>query len=127
MLKQRLLTVAIVLPLFLVLLFFAHNLVWGVALAIVVTAAAMEWARLRHFSRNASFVFSGIVFLSCALQLILASYLPPASYNAWVLLPFCLMATLFWLLLVPAMLRFRWTTGNLLVSAVLGWLILMPT
>lgn len=126
MLKQRLLTVAIVLPLFLVLLFFAHNLVWGVALAIVMTAAAVEWARLRGFSRNASFAFSGFVFFCCALQLILTSHWPSAIYNARVLFPFCLMATLFWLLLVPAMLRFRWTTDNVLVSAVVGWLILVP-
>lgn len=127
MLKQRLLTVAVVLPAFLALLFYAPNWVWGGALVVVVTVAAAEWARMQRFSARGAMVFSAFVFICCVLQLIMAYVWAPAFYNARVVFPLCLTAALFWLVIVPAMLRFQWVTSSVLLSVVIGWLILVPT
>ena len=49
MLKQRILTVAVLLPLFLAALFLLPNLYWGVLTSAVLGLAAHEWGRLAGF------------------------------------------------------------------------------
>ena len=61
MLKQRLLTVATVLPLFLALLFLAPNPVWGILIGAPIVAGAFEWARLANFSPVGRAVYAAFV------------------------------------------------------------------
>jgi phosphatidate cytidylyltransferase len=127
MLKQRLLTVAVVLPLFLAMLFLAPNGVWGAVLAVAMTAAAIEWGRLAGFSKNGRTIFAALVGVSCAVLLALSLTMPLALFDARLLLPLCLMATVFWILLAPAALRFQWKMRHPLTGSVAGWLILVPS
>ena len=87
MLKQRLLTVAVVLPLFLGLMFLAPNAVWAAVLGLAVAAGAFEWARLAGFSAVGRSVFVAVVAVSCAVLLLLSLFLPETLFDSWFLYP----------------------------------------
>ena len=127
MLKQRLLTVAVVLPLFLALLFFAPNPVWGALSAVPIAVGAFEWARLAGFSPVGRAVFVSLVAVSCVLLLVLSLQIPHATFDSAALYPLCFAATVFWVLLVPTSLRFHWNFSHSSANAAVGWLILVPT
>ncbi len=127
MLKQRVLTVAVILPLFLGLMFLAPNAVWAALLAIAVAAGAFEWARLAGFSAVGRTIFTVVIAASCAILLLLSLLLSEAVFDLWFLYPLCLLATLFWILPVPAALHFHWQIRQPVVGSVAGWLVLVPT
>lgn len=127
MLKQRLLTVAVVLPLFLGLLFLAPNPVWGILIAAPIAAGAFEWARLAGFSPVGRTVYVSFVTVSCGFLLVLSLQLPQARFDTLALYPLCFAATVFWALFVPTSLRFHWKLGHSAANAAFGWLILVPT
>ena len=127
MLKQRLLTVAVVLPLFLALLFFAPNPVWGLLSSILIAVGAFEWARLAGFSPVGRVMFVSLIFVSCGLLLVLAVQMPRREFDVYALYPLCFAATAFWVLIAPTALRFHWNFRNAAVNTAIGWLILVPT
>jgi phosphatidate cytidylyltransferase len=127
MLKQRLLTVAAVLPLFLGVMFLAPNLVWATVLAIAIAAAAFEWARLAGFPRPWRSLFVALVVLSCGLLLVLSLLLPQTQFNNRVLYPVSLVAVLFWVLWAPAALHFHWPMRGPWAGTIGGWLVLVPS
>ena len=126
MLKQRLLTVAVILPLFLALLFLAPTAVWGAALAIAITAAAGEWAKLAGWPAGGRAAFAGAVAASCGALLLLSVLMPQALFDRRLLFPLCLLATLFWVLPAPAALHFKWQLRHPLTGSIAGWLVLVP-
>ena len=126
MLKQRLLTVAAILPLFLGIMFLAPNTVWAVLLMVAIGAGAFEWARLAGFSASGRSLFVALVVLSCGVLLLLTLVLPQAQFNAWFLYPISLVALLFWVLWAPAALHFRWSMRGVCAGTVAGWLVLVP-
>ena len=127
MLKQRLLTVAVVLPLFLALLFLAPNPVWGALSAVPIAVGAFEWARLAGFSPAGRALFVSFVAASCGLLLVLSIQVVHVKFDAVALYPLCFAATVFWVLLVPTSLRFHWKFNYSSVNTAVGWLILVPT
>jgi len=126
MLKQRLLTVAAILPLFLGIMFLAPNAVWAVLLMIAIGAAAFEWARLAGHSASGRSLFVALVVASCGLLLLSTLVLPQSRFNAWILYPISLVAVLFWVLWAPAALHFHWSMRGALVGSIAGWLVLVP-
>jgi phosphatidate cytidylyltransferase len=127
MLKQRVLTVAALLPLFLGIMFLAPNTVWATVLAIAIGAAAFEWARLAGFSASGRSLFVALVVLSCGLLLLLSLLLPQPRFNTWFLYPVSLLAVLFWVLWAPATLHFHWSMRGAWTGAIAGWLVLVPS
>jgi len=127
MLKQRLLTAALLLPLLLALLFYAPNAVWGGLLALFLAGGAFEWARLGGFSRRGHVVLTTAVFLSCVSLLALSLRWTPGQFNTLLLIPLCLIAAMFWVLVVPLVLRFRCRMPKPFVMAAVGWIVLVPT
>ena len=126
MLKQRLLTVAAILPLFLGMMFLAPNAVWALLLMIAIGAASFEWARLAGFSVPGRRLFVALVVASCGLLLLLTLALPPVRFNAWFLYPISLVALLFWALWAPAALHFHWSMRGAWAGVIAGWLVLVP-
>lgn len=129
MLKTRLLTAAILIPLVLAALFGLDTTSWGVLTLIVVAIAASEWARLAAFDSTGTMLFSGATILIGLCLL----FLPGSGFNAgtgWpeaVVLPICGAATLFWLLVIPPWLYFGWRIASGLAKASIGWLVLIAT
>jgi phosphatidate cytidylyltransferase len=126
MLKERLLTAAILLPLFLGLMFFAPNPVWGAVLGIATAAAAVEWARLCGLKLAAQAGFAAVVAGSGALWLaasVVPAWQPP---RLLILQAVLALAVVFWVVAVPCWLYFGWRVslrGTLLAA---GWLVLVP-
>jgi phosphatidate cytidylyltransferase len=129
MLKTRLLTAAILIPLVLAALFGLDTRSWGVLTLVVVGIAASEWARLATFNGARTALFVGVT-LVIGLGLLL---LPGSGFNAgigWpdtVVLPICGAATLFWLLIIPPWLYFGWQVASAVARAAVGWLVLIAT
>ncbi|PHV13126.1 phosphatidate cytidylyltransferase [Chitinimonas sp. BJB300] len=118
MLKTRVLTVLVLLPLVLAALFVGPPLVWSGFALFALSFGAWEWTRFARFDRAEQAVFiSAFIALGAAWLL-----LPLACSWALILDGFAL---LFWLLIVPFWLRQKWTLRHKWSSALLGWLILL--
>jgi phosphatidate cytidylyltransferase len=128
MLLQRVLTVAVVLPLFLTALLLLPNLYWGLLLAGIVLLAGHEWSRLAGYSDAGGALFCSVLALSCGAilwweqgsggaRVFIQTPAGKLLYGA---------AAAFWLAIVPACLVRRWRVrGDLLLAAV-GWIVLIP-
>jgi phosphatidate cytidylyltransferase len=128
MLLQRILTVAVVLPLFLTALFLLPSLYWGVLTAGIVLLAGHEWSRLAGYSDTGAALFCTMLALSCgailwweqgagAVRLFIQTPAGKLSYGA---------ATVFWLAVAPACLLRRWRLRGALLLAAVGWIVLIP-
>lgn len=126
MLKQRLVTVAVVLPLLLALLFYAPGPLWGGVIGVAVLLASMEWARLCSMRRIAAFLFAGVIALSGA-PIILADVMSQwRGFAGAATQLVCAIAVLFWVAVVPCWLYFGWKIRNRALLALTGWLVLVP-
>jgi phosphatidate cytidylyltransferase len=123
MLRTRILTAVVLIPLVVAALFLLPPRAFGAVTLIVVLVAAREWARLAGFAgpRELLFVGGALVF---GLFLLFG----PAGFDSgWppgVVLAVCGAATLFWLLVAPAWVARRWPPKSHLALAVVGWVVL---
>jgi phosphatidate cytidylyltransferase len=128
MLTQRILTAAVLLPLLLAALLLLSNLYWGLLTALALGLAAREWARLAAYGGAGRWLFPALI-VGSALAVLLADHdaLTGAAfiYSAAGKL-FYGMAAVFWLVIAPAWLYFRWRVRDPLLLGVAGWLVLLP-
>jgi phosphatidate cytidylyltransferase len=128
MLRQRLLTVAVVLPLFLAALFLLPNLYWGLLITSAALVAGLEWGSLAGYSRRGRALFCALLLASCGA--ILWWEHGSGVTRSLVLSPAGILlyggAAVFWLLVAPAWLAYRWVVRNAAVLALVGWILLMP-
>jgi phosphatidate cytidylyltransferase len=126
MLRERLLTVAVLLPLLLALMFLAPNAVWAAAVGVATAVAAVEWARLFRFGRRSQAVFAGIVVASGAAWFV-AGAVPAWHAERISVLHYLLgFAVLFWAAAVPCWLYFGWRATRAVPMLAIGWLVLVP-
>jgi len=116
MLIQRILTAALILPLFLAAMFLLPQIAWGAVMLAVVTLASLEWARLASLSLQGTILFASAVVLGCAS--IGFHALPHAGL---ILLGG---AMVFWTMIAPRWI-FRTSAVSPLASAIVGWLVLV--
>jgi phosphatidate cytidylyltransferase len=128
MLLQRVLTVAVVLPLFLAALLLLPNLYWGLVLAGIVLAAGFEWGRLAGYSAAGRALFCSLLALSCGA--ILWWQQRPGGAGMFMQTPAGKLlygvAAVFWLAFVPACLLRHWRLRGALRLAAVGWIVLIP-
>ncbi|WP_410498414.1 phosphatidate cytidylyltransferase [Chitinibacter sp. S2-10] len=119
MLKTRILTACVLLPLVIGAVFFLSEPLWIGFCAVLLGFAGWEWQRLAGMSGVVARLYPILV--------------PVSFFALWYYLPFefraglIFAAALFWLLAVPLWLRCKWTlaqAGNL--NALLGLAILLP-
>ena len=128
MLLQRVLTVAVLLPLFLAALFLLPNLYWGLLFASVVLVAGQEWGRLAGYSTLGRILFCAVVAVSGGAIL----WWEQGSGEAvrFIDTPAGLLfygaAMTFWLAIAPAWLLFRWRVRRAVVLGLAGWVVLTP-
>lgn len=123
MLRTRLLTVAVVFPLFLWALFGLPTHYWSALILVFMVIAAHEWARLFDFSQTAAILFALAIGLSAFALCTGGETLIP---NAFVTQLLCIVALGFWLAVVPYILKNRVKISNNLVAVVLGMVTLIP-
>lgn len=117
MLRQRVLTAAVLLPVFVGAILFLPNPHWGVGVALVASLGAFEWARLMPLSPMASGSFTICVALSCFALLAW-----PGTAFAGALL---LAGTGFWLVAAPWILATRHRPRSPRLLLPIGWLVLV--
>jgi phosphatidate cytidylyltransferase len=129
MLKTRVLTAIVVIPLVLAALFGLDTRSWGVLTLIVVAVAASEWARLAQFRTPGAmlFVIATIVIGLCLLFLPAGGFAAGSGWPESVVLFVCGSATLFWLLIIPPWLYLGWRVTSSVALAAIGWLVLVAT
>jgi phosphatidate cytidylyltransferase len=93
---RRILTVAIILPLFLAGLFWLPQPIWGAAMLVVVVLACMEWGALAALGPRTALGFTLVVAVACVALAFAA--LPGGALVLAV-------AIAFWLAVVPLWLR----------------------
>lgn len=128
MLKTRVITALVILPVVFLALFTFSNWAWSVFTLGIFIVAAWEWTRLSSMSRaNAS------IFLAATLALawvILMSYLRGAESTAefgWYKTLAFGCAAVFWFLVVPLWLARAWRPRSRMLLALAGWAVLFPT
>jgi phosphatidate cytidylyltransferase len=117
MLRTRILTALVLLPLMLAALFLLPSLGWAVFSALVCGLALWEFARMVGFTSWRK----GLYLLVSALGAAWMSrrgQVPPMALHGLVLV--------FWLLAVPLWLKRRWHAPSGLPAALLGWLLMFP-
>src|SRR4051812_36277693 len=101
MLKTRILTALVLVPLVLAALFLLPPRGWALLTLVIIALAASEWARLAGFSRPGSLTFAAVTALSAATLLLV----PMTRFNlGWpepVILTVCGAAALFWVVIAP--------------------------
>ncbi|MDH5536268.1 MAG: phosphatidate cytidylyltransferase [Betaproteobacteria bacterium] len=125
MLIKRIITAALLLPLFVAALFYLPNRYWAVLLLAVLLLAAWEWCALAGFEPVTRWIFAGTVLASC-IGLLLAAR-PSTGAAAWVEYTAYWIAAAFWVLVVPVWIGGKWRLRNPAVLGVAGWVVLVPT
>ncbi len=121
MLKTRILTAIVLIPLFLGALFFLPDPAWIAVTMAVSILASREWVRLAGFPKGYADVYPMMTFLLSVFMLWLI------HTDASNILYFYLASALFWLIVVPLWLALGWHVRNPFVMAMVGWIVLMPT
>jgi phosphatidate cytidylyltransferase len=128
MLFQRVLTVAVLLPLFLTALFLLPSLYWGLLLIGLVVLAGREWGRLAGYSERRRMLFCALLAASCGA--ILWWQLGSGDARLFIYTPAGKLlygaAAVFWVGIVPVWLLRRWPGRGALPLAAAGWLVLVP-
>lgn len=123
MLRTRLITVAVVFPLFLWALFRLPTQYWSALILAFMLIAAHEWARLFDFSQVTALVFAlaigAMAFALCAGG---ETLIP----NEFVTQLLGIAALGFWLAVVPYILKNRIKIANNFVALLLGMVALIP-
>lgn len=125
-LKLRVLTAMLLVPLLLACMFLLPGIGWQLLTCLPIALAAGEWARLAGYQRTARIAFICVILASCvAFVAAFRSAGFSASANGLSSLLF-VTALMFWAIAVPFWLyRGRHVTQPLLLGAV-GWIVLVP-
>ena len=128
MLKQRLLTAAVLMPLLLAAMFLLPGLGWQLVLVVPVLVAAHEWARLAAFGRGTEAIFLCLLVVAVGLAGWVArapvSQQAPGIAPAHVVFGFCIA---FWLIVVPCWLWLKIVVRNRWALVICGIAVLVPT
>ncbi|RFC35573.1 MAG: phosphatidate cytidylyltransferase [Candidatus Nitrotoga sp. SPKER] len=125
MLKQRVITAAILLVLFLLALFLLPTLGWAALMIIMVMQASLEWARLAKLSKNTISVYLWLT-LVVMLGIVGLDTQYPEQFESLHMLIYG-MSALLWLVMVPLWLMARWHMRQPLLMMLTGWMLLIPT
>lgn len=129
MLNLRLLTVAIVLPLFAAGLWFLPNRWWAAVLLLVVLLAGHEWARLGGFSKVTEVLFLALLLSGGALLWFISSASASLHGSAAALNDRIVYAisVAFWCVMAPCWLWLKPRIRNCAVLSAVGLIVLLPT
>lgn len=124
MLKLRMVTALVLGGAFVGALFGLPDVLWALFLLIFIVAGAREWARLADYGAAGCRLFPA---MTAVIGLLLLPGMPGLEQARGLAVVFLIAtAVLFWLLLVPLWLAFRWHLRQPGLMALTGWLVLLP-
>jgi len=122
MLRTRIITVAVLLPLFVGGIFLLSSFWWALLLLPLLLAGGWEWATLAGLGRSGRGIFCASLLASAIVMLAV----PPASSAVIGHASFAA-AVAFWLLLAPVWLWRGWHVRDWRILAMTGWILIVPT
>lgn len=123
MLLTRILTAAILLPLFIGGLFYLPGFWWGIGLLPLVMAGSWEWAALSGFQPTGRWMFSALILISAAMLLFGVGHFSSPWFEQLIFAA----SAVFWLIVVPPWLKRGWQLRSKWMLGATGWLLLVPT
>jgi phosphatidate cytidylyltransferase len=126
MLGARILTAVILISLVLAALFMLAPVGWGTVLLGVTGIAAAEWANLAGYAPAARTFFVAVTLM---IGIAVLALLATGDESQWadVVFAACGAATVFWVIVAPPWLAFRWKPSSGVVLAIAGWIALTGT
>lgn len=119
----RVITAAVLLPLFVGGIFYLETAWWIAALMPLVLAGAWEWGGLSGFGGTGRWSYCALVLVS-GLGILMAGY----QWNMPVVTEASLwISTVFWVVVAPLWLRLGWRPSHPLPLVLAGWMLLVPT
>jgi phosphatidate cytidylyltransferase len=127
MLKTRILTAIVILPLFLSALFFLQDIFWAIVLLSLTVIGSREWSRLAGFSVRNTIIFMLLTtFVGGELLFQMSESLKTNVYSSDLIWVYIVSAA-FWIISVPPYLKQLYTIKNPLLLMLTGWMLLLPT
>lgn len=127
MLKTRILTAIVILPLFLSALFFLRDIFWAIVLLSLTVIGSREWSRLAGFSVRNTIIFMLLTtFIGGELLFQMSESLKTNVYSSDLIWVYIVSAA-FWIICVPPYLNQLYTIKNPLLLMLAGWMLLLPT
>lgn len=117
MLKQRILTALVILPLMIGMLFWANNSLWAAFCGLIALLALWEYARIARFNPLQNGIY--LLITTCVGIYLYIQHIYLATWAQWLIL-------LFWLIIVPLWLKFKWKIKANLFGAIIGWILMVP-
>lgn len=127
MLKTRIVTAIVLIVFFLSALFYLPAVFWAILLLGLAVIAAREWCRLASFTTHQTVLYLILTTLLGGELLFLLSEAvaidPGSSSMLWIYMVSCL----FWVIVVPVLLRLTRPVKRVSLLMLMGWLVLLPT
>ena len=129
MLKQRILTAAVALALFVAAMFLLPNAWWSIALVAPLLVAGHEWARLAAFGRGAEGAFLAVLMIACALLWLSAVPAAQRPGGATTITERAVYAAsvAYWCVMAPCWLWLKLIVRQRVALAAAGLVVLLPT
>jgi phosphatidate cytidylyltransferase len=126
MLRQRILTAAVVLLVALAALFWFPNAAWSLFVALVTTIGAWEWGRLASWRPLVRIAYAAAIGASCiAIFTALSRHATVLQQERFDLTIFSV-ALVFWVCIALPWIAWRWRLRSPLALALAGWWVLVP-
>ncbi|WP_297324272.1 phosphatidate cytidylyltransferase [Nitrosomonas sp.] len=127
MLKARILTTIIILPLFLSAIFYLQDIFWVTFLLALTAIGAREWSKLAQLSvRNTIAYMLLTVLVGGELLFLLRESVQISIYSSDLLWVYIL-SVIFWIVGAPLYLKQLYTIKNPVIWMLIGWIVLLPT
>jgi phosphatidate cytidylyltransferase len=125
MLRTRILTALVLIPLVLAAMFLLSPRGWGIAILAVTVIAAWEWGRLAGFSLWMQLLSVGVIVASCVALLYSPMLRFERGWPADVVLLGCGASAVFWLAVAPVWIGQGWPATGRLAMVVSAWVALL--
>ena len=129
MLKTRIITALVILPVVFVALFSFPNWAWDLFTLAITLVACWEWSRFCGFSAGGSRTFLAMSLMCAAVIFFTYLGMTPLDFMTVALVGF-IVSTLFWLMVAPLWLAKTWRPVGAVgvwIAAITGWVIIFPT
>jgi phosphatidate cytidylyltransferase len=127
MLKARILTAIVALPLFLSALFFLQDIFWATLLLALTVIGSREWSQLARFSvRNTIFFMLLTTLAGGELLFQLSESVKVDAYSSdpmWIYI----LSAAFWIVCAPLYLKQLFLVKSPYIWMLIGWMLLLPT
>ena len=128
MLKTRVITALVILPIILIALLLFPDWAWGLFTAGIALVACWEWSRFSQLSVAGSRTFLALSLIIAVLIFLIYQQgrLGIFAFGAVALAGFTV-AALFWVITAPVWLMQQWRPGAAWMTALAGWIVIFPT